>query len=84
MNITSESVTSSFHADLDDDVFQEVRAYAQSRDIALGKAASDLLRRGLHAPLQTHVVNGFHVADLPPDSPSVSSEKVKQLEAGLE
>ena len=69
---------------LDDDVLQEVRAYAQSRDIALGKAASDLLRRGLHAPLQTHVINGFHVADLPSDSPAITTEKVKELEAGLE
>ncbi len=67
---------------LDDDVLQEVRAYAQSRDIAFGKAVSVLLRRGLHAPLQTHVVNGFHVVDLPPGSPPVSSGEVKELATG--
>src|SRR5439155_24288486 len=38
---------------LDDDVFREVKAYAESRDVAIGKAVSELVRRGLHAPLQT-------------------------------
>jgi Arc/MetJ family transcription regulator len=65
---------------LDDDVLQEVKAYAKSRDITIGKAVSDLVRRGLHAPLRTRVVNGFHVADLPPDSPPVSAELIKKLE----
>lgn len=68
---------------LDDDVFQELKAYAESRDLGLGKAASDLVRRGLHAPLHTRIVNGFHVAELPPESPSVSSARVKKLEADL-
>jgi hypothetical protein len=65
---------------LDDDVLEEVRAYAKSRDVAIGKAVSDLVRRGLHAPLRTRIVNGFHVADLPPDSPPVSVELIKKLE----
>jgi hypothetical protein len=65
---------------LDDDVLEEVRAYAKSRDVALGKAVSDLVRRGLNAPLRTRIVNGFHVADLPPDSPPVSPELIKKLE----
>ena len=69
---------------LDDDVLEQVKAYAQGRDVALGKAVSDLLRRGLQAPLRTHVVNGFHVVDLPPGSPTVNSKHVKELEAGLE
>ena len=64
---------------LDDDVLNEVRAYAKRRDVAIGKAISDLVRRGLQAPLQTRVVNGFHVVDLPADTPSVSSEDVKRL-----
>ena len=64
---------------LDDDVLQEVKAYAKRRDVAIGKAVSDLVRRGLHAPLQTRVVNGIHVAVLPPDSPAVTSEHVKKL-----
>lgn len=64
---------------LDDDVFREVKAYAESRDVAIGKAVSELVRRGLHARLQTHLVNGFHVVELPPDSPPVSTEDVEKL-----
>jgi len=64
---------------LDDDVLREVRTYAKSRDVALGKAVSDLIRRGLHAPLQTRIVNGFHVVELPPGSPPVSTEDVQKL-----
>jgi hypothetical protein len=65
---------------LDDDVLREVKAYAVSRDLAIGKAVSDLVRRGLHAPLQTRVVNGFHVVELPPGSPPVSTEDVEKLQ----
>ncbi len=69
---------------LDDDVFQEVRTYAKTRDVAIGKAASDLIRRGLRAPLQTRVVNGFHVVELPSGSPPVSTEDVKKIQDELE
>jgi negative regulator of replication initiation len=64
---------------LDDDVLDELKSYAENRDLALGKAASDLLRRGLTAPLQTRLVNGFHTVVLPEDTPKVSSERVRQL-----
>jgi Arc/MetJ family transcription regulator len=69
---------------LDDDVLQEARSYAKSRDVAIGKAVSDLIRRGLRAPLQTRVVNGFHVVELPPGSPPVSTEDVGKLQDELE
>jgi hypothetical protein len=69
---------------IDDDTFEQLKVYAQSRDIALGKAVSELVRRGLHAPLQTRVVNGFHVVDLPPGSPSVRLEHVRKLQEELE
>jgi len=42
------------------------------------------VRRGLHSPLQTRVVNGFHVVDLPAGSPGVSKEDVKKLQDELE
>jgi hypothetical protein len=69
---------------LDDDVFREAKVYAESREIALGKAVSELVRRGLQAPLQTRVVNGFHVVELPHGSPAVSSEDVRKLQEELE
>lgn len=68
---------------LDDDVFQQAKAYAATRDVPLGKAVSDLVRRGLHAPLRTRILNGFHVVDLPPGSAPVSSEDVAKLQDAL-
>jgi len=69
---------------LDDDVLKEAKTYAESRDIPIGKAVSELVRRGLHAPLQTRVVNGFHVVELPPGSPAVTTEHVRKLQNELE
>jgi predicted DNA-binding ribbon-helix-helix protein len=65
---------------IDDDIFQELKNYAESRDVGLGKAVSELIRRGLRAPLRTRVVNGLHVVDLPGDSPSVDLHDVKRLQ----
>ena len=69
---------------IDDDVLREVKVYADSRDIALGKAVSELVRRGLQAPLQTRLVNGFHVVDLPHGSPTVTGEQIRKLQEELE
>jgi hypothetical protein len=69
---------------LDDDVFSSVKIYAKSRSLGLGKAVSELVRKGLRAPLQTRVVNGFHVVVLPPGSPPVTTEDVKRLQDELE
>ena len=69
---------------MDDDLMPQVRTYAESRDISVGKAVSELVRRGLHAPLQMRVVNGFHVVELPAGSPPVMAEHVRKLEDELE
>jgi hypothetical protein len=66
---------------LDEDVFQMVKAYAENRSLAMGKAISELVRRGLSAPVKTRVVNGLVVFDVPEGSEAVTSERVKQLEA---
>jgi hypothetical protein len=66
---------------LDDDVFQVVKRYAENRSLAIGKAVSELVRRGLSAPVKTRVVNGLVVFDVAEDSDAVTSELVKQLEA---
>lgn len=69
---------------IDDDVLREAKAYAESREIALGKAVSELVRRGLYAPLQTKLINDFHVVELPPDSPRVTIEHVRKLQEEME
>ena len=66
---------------LDDDVFQVVKNYAENRSLAIGKAVSELVRRGLSAPVKTRVVNGLVIFDVPEDSEAVTSKMVKQLEA---
>jgi len=65
---------------LDDDLLPQVKTYAESRDISVGRAVSELVRRGLHAPLETRVVNGFHVVELPAGAPSVTAEHIRRLQ----
>jgi len=64
---------------LDDDIIESVKTFAEGRDLSLGKAVSELVRRGLRAPMRTKIVNGFHVVDLPEDSPMVTDEQVRKL-----
>jgi O-acetyl-ADP-ribose deacetylase (regulator of RNase III) len=65
---------------LDDDVAPAVKKYAESRSISVGKAVSELVRKGIHASLPTRVVNGIHVIDLPADSPRVTACHVRELQ----
>jgi len=66
---------------LDDDIAVIVKQYAESRALGLGKAVSDLVRRGISASRPTRTVNGLLVFDLPPDSPRVTARSVRELEA---
>jgi hypothetical protein len=64
---------------LDDDALKLVREYSEARSLALGKAASELVRRGANAPVQMELVNGFCRVVLPKGGKKISSERVKQL-----
>lgn len=64
---------------IDDDVLEILQEYARSRSVALGKAASELVRKGLTAPVQLRMKNGFYTVVLPADSPKVTAEHVKRL-----
>jgi hypothetical protein len=64
---------------LDNDVLEIVRGYAASHSLTLGEAVSDLIRRALRPPMRTRTVNGIQVVDLPPDSPRITSRRVKEL-----
>jgi hypothetical protein len=66
---------------LDDDVFEQVKKYAEGRGVSMGKAASELIRRGIERPVPTHIVNGLHVFSAPPGGPRVTSEQVRELES---
>lgn len=69
---------------LDDDALEMVRQYSEARSVAMGKAASELVRKGYSSPTPTRVVNGIVVFDVPPDSPRITTERVKELESELE
>lgn len=68
---------------LDDDALELLRQYSKTRSVALGKAASELVRKGFHTPTPTRMVNGIMVFDVPPDNPRITSERVKELESDL-
>lgn len=65
---------------LDDEIYRRVRQYAESRSLGLGKAMTELVRRGLATPQPTREVNGLKVFDLPSDSPPVTAKEVEELE----
>jgi hypothetical protein len=66
---------------VDDEVLQLVKRYAEDRSLALGKAVSELVRRGLTAQRPTRMVHGLQVFDLPADSPPVSRKRVEEIES---
>lgn len=45
----------------------------------MGKAASELVRRGARYQLGTRQVNGLLVFDVPDDFPVITSERVREL-----
>ena len=66
---------------LDDDVFELVARRAKLRGVSLGKTVSDLLRRGLSAPTPAQHTDGLVMFDLPADSPKVTTNDVRRIEA---
>jgi hypothetical protein len=64
---------------LDDDALEILRSYSETRSLPLGKAASELVRKGVKAVVPTRLVDGFVVFDIPPGGPKISSERVKEL-----
>jgi hypothetical protein len=64
---------------LDDDALEEARRVSRRRRISLGKAVSELVRRGASRPLATSERNGFAVVRLPPDTPTVRAATVDEL-----
>jgi hypothetical protein len=66
---------------LDDGVFQAVRSYAGSRSLSLSAAVCELVRRALRPSMRTRMVNGIHVIELPPDSPRITTRRVKELDS---
>ena len=63
---------------LDDDVLAEAAKRAEMLRVSLGKAVSDLARRGLMVAPPVREVNGLVVYDPPKGSPKIAARKVKE------
>ena len=64
---------------LEEDASEAIQAYAKCRQVSLGKAASELIRRGARYQLRTRKVNGIPVLEAPEDFPVITSERVREL-----
>ncbi len=66
---------------LDDDIAELAARQAKARGLSLGKTVSDLVRRGLNAPTPSQGKGGLVVFQLPSDSPQVTTDDVRRIEA---
>jgi hypothetical protein len=66
---------------LDDDILQRAACQAKLRGVSLSRTVSDLVRRGLSAPTPSQDKHGIVVFQLPADSPPVTTEEVRRIEA---
>jgi len=58
---------------------ESIAAYAKGQRISLGKAASELIRRGSGFQLATRKINGLPVFEVPEHFPKITSEQVRQI-----
>jgi hypothetical protein len=56
---------------LDNDAIVAIQAYAKAHDVSMGKAASELIRRGTKFRLGVRMVNDIPVLDAPVDFPAI-------------
>lgn len=68
---------------LDDDIMKEAAIRAKILKISLGKAVSDLARRGLKVAPPVKQVNGLILFDPPKGSPRITMRKVKDALSGF-
>jgi hypothetical protein len=64
---------------LEDDAVEAIQEYARSRQLSLGKAASELVRRGARYQVGTRKVNGLPVLNASDDFPVITTERVREL-----
>jgi hypothetical protein len=64
---------------LEDDAIEAVQEFSVRRGISLGKAASELIRRGSRYQLGVRKVNGLPVLDASGDMPAITAERVREL-----
>ncbi len=65
---------------IDDDVLEQVKEYAAQRRVSMGKAASDLIRKGISRPLELRCVDGIYLPVLPEDTPILTTKRLLEVE----
>lgn len=68
---------------MDDDAFELVKQYAENRSLGLGKALSELVRKGASHKWGIREEDGIYVADIPANSPTVTTQHILDLEDEL-
>jgi len=63
--------------DVDDDVLAAARTIADEQDTSIGRALSELARRGM-LPRQPRLENTLPVFDVAPDAPPMTPEMVRE------
>jgi hypothetical protein len=63
--------------EIDDDVLQAARSVAAAENKNIGKALSELARRGLAPQGRSKTRSGFPVFDVPADAPPITIEHVR-------
>ena len=66
---------------VDDDILEVAKDIANIHRISVGRALSDLARRGLRTPIgmRKDPVSGFWVFDVPDDAPVITTEAVQRV-----
>ena len=64
---------------LQDDAVKVIRAHAKRQRVSLGKAASELVRRGARYQVGIRRVNGLAIFDVPDDFPLITNQRVREL-----
>ena len=63
----------------EDDAMAAIREYARSNGVSLGRAASELVRRGRRSQLCIRRIDGFPVFDAPDVFPAITTQQVREL-----
>jgi hypothetical protein len=69
---------------IEDEVLNEVKAYARARSIPAGEAASELIQRGLRAPVPTKWENGLLIFAPGPGSETITLERALEMKDAME
>jgi hypothetical protein len=68
---------------LPEDVYEVARSVAESKDISLGDALAELVRRGLSPQPRIHEEEGFPCFTVPPDASPITLAQTLAAEDAL-